>query len=213
MPAGNGTIIAITLLLFVGRHRQKRTDPALHLASRCHGRSDAGIRADPCCDHGDRRHLHDRPLEHPLYIGAGNPCRGVGHRPGHRPVRRDHRDVPERYQESAGLFDHQPAGVHVPCPGCRRLYRRDVPPHDPRLLQGFALPGRRQRDPCDGRRTGHPEDGRVENALPKTYLAFLVGTLAIAGIPPLSGFFSKDEILAHVFAQNPWLWALAVAGA
>jgi NADH-quinone oxidoreductase subunit L len=54
--------------------------------------------------------------------------------------------------------------------------------------------------------------GGLKKTLPKTYLAFLVGTLAIAGIPPLSGFFSKDEILSHIFALNPVLWALAVAG-
>jgi NADH-quinone oxidoreductase subunit L len=55
--------------------------------------------------------------------------------------------------------------------------------------------------------------GGLKSALPKTYLAFLVGTLAIAGIPPLSGFFSKDEILSHVFVINPLLWALAVIAA
>jgi NADH-quinone oxidoreductase subunit L len=55
--------------------------------------------------------------------------------------------------------------------------------------------------------------GGLKKALPKTYFTFLAGTLAIAGIPPLSGFFSKDEILAHVFAQNVWLWVIAVATA
>jgi NADH-quinone oxidoreductase subunit L len=55
--------------------------------------------------------------------------------------------------------------------------------------------------------------GGLRKTLPKTYLAFLIGTLAIAGIPPLSGFFSKDEILSHVFEINPVIWALAVAGA
>jgi NADH-quinone oxidoreductase subunit L len=42
---------------------------------------------------------------------------------------------------------------------------------------------------------------------------FLIGTLAISGIPPFSGFFSKDEILASLYAQSPVFWAMGVAGA
>jgi NADH-quinone oxidoreductase subunit L len=41
----------------------------------------------------------------------------------------------------------------------------------------------------------------------------LIGTLAISGIPPFSGFFSKDEILSHAFAQSPALYILGVIGA
>ena len=49
--------------------------------------------------------------------------------------------------------------------------------------------------------------GGLARHLPVTWLTFLAGTLAISGIPPLSGFFSKDEILASAFATNTWLWA------
>ncbi len=52
--------------------------------------------------------------------------------------------------------------------------------------------------------------GGLKNALPKTYWTFLVGTLAIAGLPPLSGFFSKDEILGNVFGSSLPLWVVAV---
>lgn len=55
--------------------------------------------------------------------------------------------------------------------------------------------------------------GGLKGKLPITYATMLIGTIAIAGIPPLSGFFSKDEILAHAFAQNPVLWGLGVIGA
>ena len=47
--------------------------------------------------------------------------------------------------------------------------------------------------------------------LPWTYRAFLVGTLALAAIPPFAGFFSKDVILAHALAEGligPILWAV-----
>ena len=41
--------------------------------------------------------------------------------------------------------------------------------------------------------------GGLRNAIPATSVPFLIATLAIAGIPPLAGFFSKDEILGHAF--------------
>jgi NADH-quinone oxidoreductase subunit L len=48
--------------------------------------------------------------------------------------------------------------------------------------------------------------GGLQKKLPWTFLAFLTGALAIAGIPPFSGFFSKDEILASLFSKSPVLW-------
>jgi NADH-quinone oxidoreductase subunit L len=45
-----------------------------------------------------------------------------------------------------------------------------------------------------------------------TAITFLLGTIAISGIPPFSGFFSKDEILAHTFEHNKWMWGLALLG-
>ncbi|MHC8947829.1 NADH-quinone oxidoreductase subunit L [Sphingobacterium hungaricum] len=55
--------------------------------------------------------------------------------------------------------------------------------------------------------------GGLKKALPITYVTMLIGTIAIAGIPPLSGFFSKDEILAHAFFANPVLWGLGLLAA
>ncbi len=46
-----------------------------------------------------------------------------------------------------------------------------------------------------------------------TYITFYIGCIAIAGIPPFSGFFSKDEILAGAFAKNPVLYVIGLAGA
>lgn len=45
-----------------------------------------------------------------------------------------------------------------------------------------------------------------------TAITFLIGTIAISGIPPFAGFFSKDEILAHTFEHNKFMWALALVG-
>ncbi len=51
--------------------------------------------------------------------------------------------------------------------------------------------------------------GGLKKALPITYWTFVVGALAIAGVPLLSGFFSKDEILYRTFASgHTALWAI-----
>ena len=53
--------------------------------------------------------------------------------------------------------------------------------------------------------------GGLRKYLPVTYKTFLVGTIAIAGIPPLAGFFSKDEILAATFLEHQYvLWAIGL---
>jgi NADH-quinone oxidoreductase subunit L len=56
--------------------------------------------------------------------------------------------------------------------------------------------------------------GGLKQALPITFYTFVIGTVAIAGIPPLAGFFSKDEILWKTFSSgHTILWALAVVTA
>jgi NADH-quinone oxidoreductase subunit L len=56
--------------------------------------------------------------------------------------------------------------------------------------------------------------GGLRRRIPRTYLVFLAGALAISGLPGLSGFFSKDEILASAFASGNYLvWGLGLAGA
>ncbi len=59
--------------------------------------------------------------------------------------------------------------------------------------------------------------GGLSKRIPITHAVFLIGTLAIAGIPPLAGFWSKDEIMAHAFLQGDFLgymlYAFAAIGA
>ncbi|MDX6724401.1 MAG: NADH-quinone oxidoreductase subunit, partial [Solirubrobacteraceae bacterium] len=54
--------------------------------------------------------------------------------------------------------------------------------------------------------------GGFRRAMPFTFVCFVVGGLALSGIPPFSGFFSKDEILLVMGEQGGWHWALYVAG-
>jgi NADH-quinone oxidoreductase subunit L len=55
--------------------------------------------------------------------------------------------------------------------------------------------------------------GGLERHLPRTHVTFLVAMLAIAGVFPLAGFFSKDEILWKAWLRHPAFWAAGVAGA
>ncbi len=62
--------------------------------------------------------------------------------------------------------------------------------HDPALAQDMRLMG------------------GLRKYMPVTASTFLIGTLAISGIPPFAGFWSKDEILGSAFAANPFLWGV-----
>jgi NAD(P)H-quinone oxidoreductase subunit 5 len=62
--------------------------------------------------------------------------------------------------------------------------------HDPALAQDMRLMG------------------GLRKYMPVTAGTFLIGTLAICGIPPFAGFWSKDEILGSTFAVSPVLWAV-----
>ena len=55
--------------------------------------------------------------------------------------------------------------------------------------------------------------GGLRERMPTTFLVYLVGALALAGIPPLAGFFSKDEILADASHDQPTLYVLLTAAA
>jgi len=66
----------------------------------------------------------------------------------------------------------------------------EVVGHDPVLAQDMRLMG------------------GLRKYMPVTALTFLVGTLAICGIPPFAGFWSKDEILGSTFSVSPVLWAI-----
>ena len=64
---------------------------------------------------------------------------------------------------------------------------------------------------------GGEQDIRKMGGLSKkiriTYITFLIGCIAIAGIPPFSGFFSKDAILLATYEKSPVLYGIALFGA
>ncbi|MGA1352263.1 MAG: NADH-quinone oxidoreductase subunit L [Ilumatobacteraceae bacterium] len=55
--------------------------------------------------------------------------------------------------------------------------------------------------------------GALRAAMPITAFTFIIGWLAIAGVPPFAGFWSKDEILLYVYADNRLLYAVGMVTA
>ncbi len=79
----------------------------------------------------------------------------------------------------------------------------DLPPADPRLLQGAALPRRRGGDARAANHTDVGVMGGLWRKLPITGTTSLIGVRRSPACPFLSGFFSKEEILAHA-AETRW---------
>lgn len=52
--------------------------------------------------------------------------------------------------------------------------------------------------------------GGLRKLMPVTHIAFLIACLAIAGVPPFSGFFSKEEILAAAWQESQWVYGVAL---
>src|SRR3954462_15530058 len=53
--------------------------------------------------------------------------------------------------------------------------------------------------------------GGLSKKIGITYIMMLIGSIAISGIPPLAGFFSKDEILGEAFKLGfPWIWGIGI---
>jgi len=57
------------------------------------------------------------------------------------------------------------------------------------------------------------EMGGLRKKMPYTFWTFLIGMLALAGVPPLAGFWSKDEILAVAFDRNLVVWVMGTLAA
>jgi NADH-quinone oxidoreductase subunit L len=118
----------------------------------------------------------------PLFELAPDALTGGDHRCDHGVLRRDRRPGAERHQARDRLFDLFAAGLHVRRARHRRLWRRDLPPVHPRLLQGAAVPWRRLGDPRGVRRAGHAPHGRLRKKIPMTYWMMIIGTIALTGV-------------------------------
>ncbi len=207
------TTVNLVALGLLGGAVAKSAQIPLHtwLAGR-DGGPDPRLGADPRRDDGDRRCLPARAGAPDLRGGARHPeprgdprRRDVARRGSRRPRAVGH-------QASHRLFDHVPDRLHVPRCGDRSLRLRDLPPDDACLLQGAALPRGRRRHPSPYDEQDIRRMGGLKTALPRTHIAFLIGTVALVGLPPFAGFWSKDAIIASALARGDALgWTLFIA--
>ena len=83
-----------------------------------------------------------------------------------------------------------------------------------RVLQGLPVPRRRSVIHGNHDNQDMRVMGRFRKFLPYTAFGMVVAWLAIAGLPPLSGFFSKDEIISTAFIDDDYgLWIVALVAA
>ena len=151
---------------------------------------------------------------HPLFeLAPGRAGRGRDRRRGDAADRGHDRARADRHQARDRLLDDVADRLHDHGRLRGRLRGGHVSPDDARLLQGAAVHGAPARSsarwPASSR---FRQMGGFRKAMPFTFGCFVIGGLALSGIPPFSGFFSKDEILLVTGERGGWHWALYVVG-
>ena len=200
-----------------GRDGQVGAAPAPHLAARRDGRPDAGLRLDPCRDHGDGRRVHG--------------CRGFRRCSSFRPSRSGvvtlvgattaffaatigvaQNDIKRviAYSTCSQLgYMFAALGLRAYSAGIFHLFTHAFFKALLFLAAGsviHALHGEQ-----DLRKMGG-----LRSAIPFTFMMMLAGTLALTGFPYTAGYFSKDAIIevahaSHAPGAEYAFWALIIA--
>ena len=187
------------------RGREVGAAPAPDVASRRDGGPDAGQRPHPRGDDGHRRRLPDRP-----HARRSSRRRRTSRTSPPGSARstlldgRADRARPDRHQARDRLLDDVADRLHVPrrrasAPTRAAMFHLMTHAFFKALLFLARRASSSTRSPAS--RTSARWAGSRE-LLPCTYCAFLVGALALVGIPPFSGFFSKDPILAAALDER-----------
>ncbi len=87
-----------------------------------------------------------------------------------------------------------------------------VPSHDPRLLQGASVHGGGSLISAMAGKQSLNRMGGFRKAMPFTFVCFFVGGLALAGLPPFSGWLSKDDILGFLVHRRGGFLVLGIFG-
>ena len=196
------------------RHRQVGADSALRLAAGRDGRPDAGLRADPRGDDGDGGRLHDRRATRVLFSHAPQTLAivAVDRRGDGADGRR--RSASCRTTSSA-CSRTRPCRSSATCSwrwasariaaGIFHLFTHAF--FKALLFLGSGAVIHALHGEQDLRQDGRPARRSCRSPTGRSS----IGALAIAGVPALAGFFSKDEILCRTFASgHTVLWVVGV---
>ena len=181
------------------RHRQERAGAALRLAARRDGGSDPGVGADPRRHHGHRRRLHGGALERSVPARQRDLVAIIGCLTAVLAAtiaiaQTDIKKVLAYSTVSQLGYMFLACGVGAYSAAIFHVFTHAF--FKALLFLGSGSVIHAMGGEQDMRRMGG-----LKKYLPVTYRTFLVGTIAIAGIPPLAGF-SKDEILAATFGAG-----------
>ena len=220
--AAPGVILAITLFMLVGVAGKSAQIPAVRLAAGRDGRPDPGLGPDPCRDDGDGGRVSGRPFGRVVYpcpAGAVYRLRWWARSRPSSPRRLrwgsmiSRRCWPIRPSASLG-FMVAAVGMGAFVAGMFHLVTHAFFKALLFLSAGSVILGvergqhhvehdaetARKHDQRAVRMTFDPQDmrnmGGLRKPMPVTFWVYLIGALALAGIAPLAGFWSKDEILA-----------------
>jgi NADH-quinone oxidoreductase subunit L len=171
---------------------------------------DAGVGADPRRDHGHRRRLHDRPQRDAVRACADHADHRRNHRRRHRAlagtiglVQNDIKRVLAYSTVSQLGYMFLAMGVGAYGAGIFHLYTHAF--FKACLFLGSGAVIHALHGEQDIRNMGG-----LKKHIPITYWTFVIASVAIAGVPLLSGFFSKDEILFETFVEgHQLLWGMA----
>ncbi len=201
-------------LLDAGRgRRQVGPDPSLRLAARCDGGPDSGLGPDPCRHDGDRRGLRHRPVGRHLRDISRSPDRWSPRSARSTALwaatiaiaQTDIKRVLAYSTISQLGYMFLAVGAAGYVAGVFHLMTHAFFKALLFLGAGSVIHG--MRDQQDMRKMGG-----LRKAMPVTAATMAIATVAIAGIPPLAGFWSKDEILGVAFGRGGWFSVLWVVG-
>ena len=211
----SGLVAAAALAAVRRHHRQVRAVPAPRVAPRRHGRPDARLGADPRGHDGGGRRLPGRADVRGLHQRRRLGAAGRGHRRGDHHARcRADGARPGRHQAGARVLHGVPARLHgrrhVLGPAGRNAAFFHLFTHAffKALLflgAGSVIHAVHSNDMSDM--------GGLREPMPVTFWTFLIGSAALAGIAPLAGFWSKDELLVTASDGHGLLFAVMLVTA
>ena len=197
------TATAVALLLYLGRRRQERPGPAVRLAPRRHGGPHPGVGPHPRRHHGHRRRVPPGPARTRSWSSARPPATsspGSAPSPPWWPP-----PSPSSTSTSSGCWPTRRSASSATC-----SWPSGSAPTPPPSSTWSPTPSSRRScssapaRSCTAWRTSRTCGGwaACKKFMPITAMTFIVGWLAIAGIFPFAGFWSKDEILAAAWVSE-----------
>ena len=185
-----------------GRRGQIGADTSLCVAAGRDGRADAGQRVDSRGDHGYGGSVRGGAVACAVYARADGHAggRGSGLRDG--AICGDDWVGADGHQESVGLFHGEPVGYMFLACGVGAFSAGIFHLMTHAFFKALLFLAAGSVIHAMGGEQDMLRMGGLSKKIKWTYVTMLTGTLAIAGIPPLAGFFSKDSILLNAYQSE-----------